>query len=110
MSQEPATITEEEFNERFGVRAVHLRLSKYDSEIGVEELRARQAEGAFVKRYGNRFIWTLVEGRDGDLYLLSGFQLIRRLGLIASHQARPWDLTIMVHVDDSLRDEMALAW
>lgn len=107
MSHDDATITEHEFNRRFGVRAVHLRLSRYESEIDVNELRSREAELLFVKRYGSRHIWTLIEDKSGDMYLLSGIHSVNRLGLIASHQPRPTGVTIMVEVDDSLRTELS---
>jgi hypothetical protein len=108
MSQDLTTLTEEEFNRRYGVRAIHLRLTKYDPGIGVEELRAREAEERFMKRYGSRFIWTLVEVRNGELYLYSGFHPVKRMGLIASRHPRPLGVTISVRVDDVPRTEAAL--
>jgi hypothetical protein len=107
MSHDDATITEDEFNRRFGVRAVHLRLSRYESEIDGDELRSREAELQFVKRYGSRHIWTLVEHKSGDLYLVSGIHPVNRVGLIASHRPRPTGVTIMVEVDDSLLNELS---
>lgn len=108
MSHDAATITEEEFNERFGVRAIHLRLSKYESEIDAEELRAREAEQRFFRRYGSRFIWTLIEKDDGDLYLFSGFHVIKHIALIASRQPRLSGPPIMVRIDDCLRTRVNL--
>jgi hypothetical protein len=108
MSHDLATITEEEFNERFGVRAIHLRLSKYASVIDAEELRAREAEQRFFRRYGSRYIWTLIETDGGDLYLFSGFHVIEHIALIASRQPRPSGPPIMVRIDDCLRREVSL--
>ena len=108
MSHEAATISEEEFNERFGVRAIHLRLSKYAPVIDAEELRAREAEQRFYRRYGSRFIWTLVEKGDGDLYLFSGFHLIKHIALVASREPRPSGPPIMVRVNDCMRNVVSM--
>jgi hypothetical protein len=109
MSHDPATITEEEFNGRFGVRAIHLRRSKFGSEIDAEEFLAREAEQQFINRYGTRCIWTLIEDEKGVLYLLSGYHLINHIGLVASREPRPTSLPILVRVDDSLRNEVSLS-
>lgn len=109
MSHDAATLTEDEFNARFGVRAIHLRLAKYDAEIGINELRARDAEERFIRRYGSRHIWTLVEIRSGELYIFSGFHLVNHLGLIASLRPRPMGFTISVRVDDGVRKESPLS-
>src|SRR5690348_4079553 len=91
-----ATLTEEEFNQRFGVLAIHLRLAKCDSLMDMNELRSREAEQAFIRRFGIRSIWTLVIDPDGDMYLLSGMHFVKRIGLVASHRPAPPGPTVIV--------------
>jgi hypothetical protein len=102
-----ATLTEEEFNQRFGVLAIHLRFAKCDSQMGADELRSREAEQRFIRRFGIRRVWTLVDNSDGEMYLLSGMHLVNRIGLVASHRPPPAGTTIIVLMDDSLWSDVS---
>jgi len=44
-------------------------------------------------------VWTLVEGDEDTLYVLSGFHFVNRLGYFIAEQARQPDAVIEVPVD-----------
>jgi hypothetical protein len=41
-------------------------------------------ELAFVRRQDPRTIWTLVDGNDGNLYVVSGYRIVNRIGYLIS--------------------------
>jgi hypothetical protein len=55
-------------------------------------------ELAFIRRQGLRTVWTLIDGDDGDLYLLSGFHFVNRLGYLISTVAVPEGVDIQIHI------------
>jgi hypothetical protein len=52
----------------------------------------------FVRSQNPRCVWTLVDGEDGDLYVISGFHFVNRLGYLVSTAAVPEDVDIQVHI------------
>jgi hypothetical protein len=50
----------------------------------------------FVRRQDPRTIWTLVDGDDGDLYLVSGYHLVNRIGYLISTVPVPPEVAIEV--------------
>ncbi len=55
-------------------------------------------ELAFIRKQNPRCVWTLVDGENGDQYLLSGFHLVNRVGYLISTVAVPAGMDIEVHV------------
>jgi hypothetical protein len=52
----------------------------------------------FVRRQDPRTIWTLVDGDDGDLYLVSGYHLVNRIGYLISTVPLPHDVAIEMRI------------
>ena len=61
-------------------------------------------EFAFVRRYDPRQVWTLVDGDDGDLYLISGLHFVNRVGYLLSRNAIPENTTFQVHLPMQTHD------
>lgn len=55
-------------------------------------------EFEFVRRYDFRRVWTLIDGEDGDLYVVSGFHFVNRVGYLLSRDPVPGDTIIQVHI------------
>lgn len=55
-------------------------------------------ELAFVRSQDPRAVWTLIDGDDGDQYLLSGFHLVNRIGYLISTAPVPEGTTIQVRI------------
>ena len=76
-------ITEDEFDVRFPLVSNHLNPSagwSYDNNRGCL-FETFGEELAFIKQQDVLKVWTLVDGDDGDLYVISGFHLCQPLGL-----------------------------
>jgi hypothetical protein len=58
-------------------------------------------ELAFVRQQDPRTVWTLIDGDDGEPYLLSGFHLVNRIGYLVS--------TVPVPVGSNIRVRVAIA-
>src|SRR5580658_9909359 len=52
----------------------------------------------FVRRQDPRTIWTLLDGDDGDLYLVSGYHLVNRIGYLVSTVPVPCEVSIQIHI------------
>jgi hypothetical protein len=64
----------------------------------------------FVRRQAPGTIWTLLDGDDGDLYLVSGYHFVNRIGYLISTAPVPEGTEIEVHIpmesdDDAETDE-----
>jgi hypothetical protein len=92
--------TLEEFNSRYQLIVNPLNplagWALNDSDGCLYETYGEELE--FVKRQPARQIWTLVDGDDGALYLLSGFHLVNRIGYLVSTTPVPDDVAIQVRV------------
>jgi hypothetical protein len=55
-------------------------------------------ELAFIRRQDLRTVWTLVDGDDGELYVLSGFHYVNRIGYLVSTVPVPDETDIQVHI------------
>jgi hypothetical protein len=53
-------------------------------------------ELAFVREQDSRTVFTLVDGDDGDLYILSGLHYVNRIGYLISTMPAPDDTVIEV--------------
>ena len=55
-------------------------------------------ELAFVRQQNPRTIWTILDGEDGDLYVMSGYHFVNRIGYFISKIAVPEGTDIQVHI------------
>jgi hypothetical protein len=60
----------------------------------------------FVRRQDPATVWTLVDGDDGDLYLLSGYHFVNRIGYLLSTETVPEGTDIQVHIPTSQDDDI----
>jgi hypothetical protein len=94
-------ITEDEFDERFLLVSNHLNpnagWSCSDSGAGCL-FETFGSELAFVRQQDPRTIWTLIDGEDGDLYLVSGYHFVNRIGYLVSSTMVPDGVFIEVHI------------
>ena len=51
-----------------------------------------------MRRQDPRTVWTLVDGDDGDQYLLSGYHIVNRFGYVLSIEPVPDGADIQVHI------------
>ena len=64
--------------------------------------------GCLFETYGDEFdyvrrsdplrVWTLIDGDDGDLYVVSGLHLVNRVGYLLSRVPVPADIFVQVHI------------
>jgi hypothetical protein len=66
-------------------------------------------ELAFVRDQDPRTVWTLIDGDDGDQYVLSGFHLVNRIGYLVSTVPVPEGTTIQVRIPMQPEDEFGPA-
>jgi hypothetical protein len=52
----------------------------------------------FVRKQDPATIWTLVDGDDGDMYVITGYHLVNRVGYLISTTPVPDDLDVEVHI------------
>jgi len=55
----------------------------------------------FLRQHDRRMVWTLVDGDDGDLYVVSGYHYVNRIGYLISTVPVPDDTEIEVHIPTS---------
>ncbi len=79
-------LTEAEFDARFPLVTNHLNPHAswtFDGSRGCL-FETFGEELAFVQQQHPQNIWTLVDGEDGDLYLISGCHFVNRIGYLVS--------------------------
>jgi len=52
----------------------------------------------FVRQQDRRRIWTIIDGQDDDLFIVSGYHLVNRIGYLISTVLVPVDTDIQVHI------------
>src|SRR5262249_53914708 len=63
----------------------------------------------FVRQQDPATVWTLVDGDDGDQYLVSGFHFVNRIGYLISTVAVPESVDIEVRIPmQAERDDQAI--
>jgi hypothetical protein len=91
-------MTEDEFDAAYTLRPNHLNPNASWAigdgpgclfEISLEEIK-------FVRRQNPRTIWTLLDGDDGNLHLVSGYHLVNRVGYLITTIPVPQDVLIRV--------------
>jgi hypothetical protein len=98
MTCTPLEITEDEFDTRYPLVANHLNPNAswgFGDRPGCL-FETYGEELTFVRSQDPRTIWTLVDGDDGDQYVLSGYHLVNRIGYLISTIPFPADADILV--------------
>ncbi len=93
-------LSEEEFDARYRLMTNHLNPDAswaYGDAPGCL-FETYGEELAFVRQQDPRTVWTLVDGDDGDQYLVSGFHVVNRIGYLISTVPVPDDIDIQVHI------------
>ena len=90
MTSDLIEITEDEFDATYPLISNHLRPDAgwVYGETGGCLFETYGEELAFVRRQDPCTVWTLVDGDDGDQYLLSGFHRRKPRRLPDQHRAR----------------------
>lgn len=96
-------LTEDEFDERFPLVPNHINPSAgwAVGEGGGCLFETYGAELAFIREQDARFVWTLIDGDDGDMYLVSGFHRVNRVGYLISSNPIPEGTCVQVHLPTS---------
>ncbi len=93
-------LTEDEFDARFPLVTNHLNPH---ASWAFDDYRGCLFETfgedlTFVQQQQPQTIWTLVDGEDGDLYLISGCHFVNRIGYLVSTVPVPEGSDIQVHI------------
>ncbi|HMP04538.1 MAG TPA: hypothetical protein PKC45_18780 [Gemmatales bacterium] len=99
-------LTEDEFDDSFKLVPNHLNPNaswSYGDGPGCL-FETYGEELALVRQQDPATVWTLVDGDDGDMYVVSGFHFVNRIGYLISTVPVNNSLTIHVHVPMS-RDQ-----
>ena len=60
----------------------------------------------FVRRFDLSRVWTLIDGEDGDMYLVSGLHYVNRVGYLITRESVPDSTSIQVHLPMQQDDEI----
>jgi len=93
-------LTEEEFDARFPLVPNHISPTGTwafgDGPGCLFDTSGPEFE--FVRRYDPRKVWTLVDGDDGDMYVINGLHLVNRVGYLLSRDPVPDNTAIEVRI------------
>src|SRR5579871_4995271 len=107
MTNTPIEISEVEFDACYPLLVNHLNphasWATGDGTGCLFETYGEELE--FVRRQDPRTVWTLVDGDDGDQYVVSGFHFVNRIGYLVSTVPIPYDTDIAVHIPMQADDE-----
>lgn len=100
MTEQFFKLTEDQFDTEFTLRKNHLNPH---AGWGIGEgpgslFETYGEELEFVRSFHPRYLWTLVDGDDGDLYIISGFHFVNRIGYFVSFSPTPDGTTIQVRI------------
>jgi hypothetical protein len=81
-------LTEDEFDDRYSPMTNHINPSAgwAYGDAGGCLFETHGEEFEFVRRYDPRKVWTLVDGDDGDMYLISGLHFVNRVGYLLTKE------------------------
>jgi hypothetical protein len=84
MTNKNIAISEDEFDNRYLLVA-----NPFNANAGWDGclFETYGEELAFVQRQNPRTVWTLVDGDDGEQYVISGFHVVNRIGYLVSSEA-----------------------
>ena len=94
-------ISEDEFDEQFPLVTNHINPSAgwvFGDSTGCL-FETHGEEFAYVKRLDPRRVWTLVDGDEGDMYLISGLHFVNRVGYLVSRDLIPENTAIQVRLE-----------
>ena len=93
-------LSEDEFDEQYPLVPNHLNpnASWGYGDSGGCLFETYGDELAFVRQQNPAAIWTVIDGEDGDLYVVSGYHFVNRVGYLVSHIPVPDGLFIEVHI------------
>jgi hypothetical protein len=93
-------LSEGQFDDRFPLLTNHLNPNASwafnDSNGCLFETYGPELE--FVRSQDDRTVWTLVDGDDGDLYVVSGYHFVNRIGYLISTVPVPEGTDYEVHI------------
>lgn len=107
MTENFIEITEDQFDEQYPLVENHINPSAgwvYGEGKGCL-FETYGEEFAYVRRFDPLRVWTLVDGDDGDMYLISGLHFVNRVGYLLSRDPVPEGATIQVRLDMNYGDE-----
>ena len=94
-------LSEDEFDDLFPLVQNHLNPTAswaFDDGPGcLFETYGEELE--FVKRQDPLTVWTLVDGEDGDLYVISGPHFVNRIGYLVSTIPFAEGMTVQVRIE-----------
>lgn len=93
-------LTEYEFDDQYPLVPNHMNPSAgwAVGETGGCLFETYGQELDFVKRQDRRRVWTLIDGDDGDLYVVSGLHHVNRVGYLLSRAPIPHNTSIQVRI------------
>jgi hypothetical protein len=93
-------MSEDEFHDQYQLMKNHLNPHASwvygDSPGCLFETYGEELE--FVRQQNPSTVWTLVDGDDGDQYLVSGYHFVNRIGYLVSTLPVPDEVDIEVHI------------
>jgi len=100
MTQTIIPMSEAEFDRNYPLLANHINPSTgWDVEgVGCCLFETHGPEFEFVRQQDPRTIWTLIEGDNGDLCLISGLHVVNRVGYLISKVGTPTLFSIEVRI------------
>jgi hypothetical protein len=107
MSDNFIELTEDEFDARYPLKPNHLNSSAGWAlpDAGGCLFETHGEEFAFVKRQDPRTVWTLLDGDDGDMFVVNGLHLVNRVGYLLSTIPVPHNVTVQVYLPMSKDEE-----
>ena len=99
-------ISEDEFDNRYQLLENHINPNAswaYGDRPGCL-FESFGDELNFVNQQDPQTIWTLIDGDDGDMYLISGLHFINRVGYLLSTSPVPINTTVQVRLPMSVDD------
>jgi hypothetical protein len=107
MTNTPIKMSEQEFDRQFPLLTNHLNpLATWVIGDGPGCLFETYGEElAFVRQQDPRTVWTLVDGDEGDQYVVSGFHFVNRIGYLVSTVPVPESIDIEVRIPTQAEPE-----
>jgi len=109
MSETFIELTEDEFDDQYPLVPNHMNPSAgwAVGDDGGCMFETYGQELDFVRRQNRRRVWTLVDGDDGDLYVVNGLHHVNRIGYLLSRDPIPDDTFIQVRIPMEIDDDRA---
>lgn len=94
------TMTEDEFLSLYHPEPNHLNPdASFDFGSGGTLYEAYGEELDYIRKLPAGRIWTIVDGDDGRLWLLSGWHIVNRVGYLVTAESRARDADIEVRLE-----------